>query len=645
MAVEVGYYRHPTLRGDTIAFACEDDLWSVPASGGVARRLTANPGKASFPVLSPDGKWIAFTSRDDGPSEVYVMDAAGGPPRRLTWFGTLTQVAGWRPDGQAVILASDWRQPFPGYYHLHWMDLDGGQPTLLKVGPARAISFEPGGKGVVIGRNSGDPARWKRYRGGTAGTLWIDRAGAGEFAPLMRLPGNLASPMWIGSRIYFLSDHEGFGNLYSCTATGRDLHRHTHHQDFYVRFPATDGERIVYHAGADLHLFDSATDHARKLDISTRSSQSQRNRKFVRPGRYLESIDLHPDGHSIAAVSRGGVYTMGLWEGASSRHGAAAGSRYRLAAWLPDGERIVAVSDEGGEEGLVVLTTGRIRAEADHAPDQRRLRARDRARGRAGPTGHGRALQPAPGAVGRGPRERALGHGRAESRRADRRARLVARRALSRLRLPRARRVSTIRVCDVATGKIYPITRPEFRDVRPAFDPEGKYLYFISYRVFDPVYDSIYFDLGFPRGARPYLIPLRADIVSPFSTSTRPPRAPGLPLDNGELDPERAAELQRRAARNAQADEARRRSRCKPGSTSTASTTGSWRSPCPTGATAASWAAGAGSCSRSIRSRAASITTGRRRSSRMRTASSRRMTSPASGWRRSPITSPTSRSR
>ena len=559
MAVEVGYYRHPTLSGDTIAFACEDDLWSVPASGGVARRLTANPGKASFPVLSPDGEWIAFTSRDEGPSEVYVMAAGGGPPRRLTWFGTLTQVAGWRPDGQAVILATDWRQPFPGYYHLHWMDLEGGQPTMLKVGPARAISFEPGGKGVVIGRNSGDPARWKRYRGGTAGTLWIDRAGAGEFTQLMRLPGNLANPMWIGSRIYFLSDHEGFGNLYSCTATGRDLHRHTHHQDFYVRFPATDGERIVYQSGGDLHLFDPATDHPRKLDISTRSSQSQRNRKFVRPGRYLESIDVHPAGHSIAAVSRGGVYTMGLWEGASSRHGAAAGSRYRLAAWLPNGERIVTVSDEGGEEGLVVLTTGQDRG-------------RKRTTGRiSGDFGRAIELVAAPGRQDMV----ALSNQRQELWVVDiasGRSAMVERSPAGRIEglawspdgrylaygFPETRRVSTIRICDVATGKIYPITRPEFRDMRPAFDPEGKYLYFISWRVLDPVYDSIFFDLGFPRGARPYLIPLRADIVSPFSASTRTPRAPGLPLDNGELDPERAAELQRRAARSAQADEARR---------------------------------------------------------------------------------------
>jgi tricorn protease len=127
------------------------------------------------------------------------------------------------------------------------------------MGPARAISFQPQGPGVVIGRNSGDPARWKRYRGGTAGTLWVDRRGDGEFVPLLTLRGNLASPMWIGARIWFLSDHEGHGNLYSCTPEGAELRRHTGHEDFYVRFPQSDGRRVVHHAGADLYVVDAAT--------------------------------------------------------------------------------------------------------------------------------------------------------------------------------------------------------------------------------------------------------------------------------------------------------------------------------------------------------------------------------------------------
>jgi tricorn protease len=398
---------------------------------------------------------------------------------------------------------------------------------------------------MVIGRNSGDPARWKRYRGGTAGTLWIDRTGDGEFSALMNLPGNLASPMWVGNRIYFLSDHEGFGNLYSCTPTGRDLRRHTHHQDFYVRFPATDGERIVYQSGGDLHLFDPATDHPFKLDISTRSSQSQRNRKFVRPSRYLESVDLHPAGHTIAAVSRGGVYTMGLWEGASSRHGAGPGVRHRLPAWLPDGERIAAVSDEGGEEQLVVIPTAGNRT---RRADARRIR---------GDFGRAVELMAAPGRQERV----ALSNQRQELWVVDLptgKAAMVERSQAGRIEglawspdgrflaygFPETRRVSTIRICDVQTGKIYPLTRPEFRDVRPAFDPEGKYLYFISWRVLDPVYDSIFFDLGFPRGARPYLVPLRKDLVSPFSSAVRVPRAPGLPIDNGgeQLEGERAPE-------------------------------------------------------------------------------------------------------
>ena len=117
------------------------------------------------------------------------------------------------------------------------------------------VSYAPSG-GCVIARPCVEAAYWKRYRGGTAGDLWIDPTGDGDWHRLIKLEGNPSRPLWIGERIYFICDHEGVGNLYSCKPDGKDLRRHTHHDDFYVRNASTDGRRIVYHAGGDLFLFD-----------------------------------------------------------------------------------------------------------------------------------------------------------------------------------------------------------------------------------------------------------------------------------------------------------------------------------------------------------------------------------------------------
>lgn len=449
------------------------------------------------------------------------MDAAGGVARRASWFGATTWVRGWTPDGR-VLAVSDVGRPFVGDTHAWAIDPSGARvPERLNLGPARTVAWEPGGNGIVIGRNTGDPARWKRYRGGTAGQLWVDQRGTGTFKRVLPdLFGNVASPMWLGGRLWFLCDHEGIGNLYSVRPNGRDLRRHTDHDEYYARFAMTDGERIVYQHAAELWVFDPRTDETRRVDVDLASPRVQRNRRFVPAEKFMTQFDVHPKGHSIVVDTRGKPFSFGLWEGAVRQHGSFDGVRYRLTQWTAGGDQLVTISDERGEDELEVH-------DAASSGDGRPLSGLDIG------IVTGLAASPKEPLVAITNQRRELllvDIDAGTSRRLDHSEYAAIAgvtwspdgRWLAYSAAIDSERTRSVVLCEVASGKVHVVTPPAFFDVAPSFDPGGQYLYFLSYRTFDPVYDSYFFELGFPRAVKPYLVTLRKDIVSPFLPAPRP---------------------------------------------------------------------------------------------------------------------------
>ncbi|GIH80531.1 tricorn protease [Planobispora longispora] len=523
------YVRFPTIFGDVVVFVAEDDLWMVPAAGGRAFRLTAGVAEAGYPRLSPRGDQLAFAGREEGPEEVYVMPADGGSARRVTYHGGRSTVTGWDPDG-GIVYASDEGQPFDGHKWLHRVLPHGvGVPERLPYGPANSISYGPQ---IVLGRNTADPARWKRYRGGTVGDLWI--GSELDFRRLIALPGNLASPCWAGDRVYFISDHEGTGNVYSCTAEGADLRRHSHHDGYYARNLSGDGRRLVYHAAGELYLIEDGESH--HVGVTLRSSRTQRNRRFAHAASFLDSATLSPDGSGLAITTRGKAFSFPAWEGSVRQHGAAYGVRYRLLTWLNDGERLIsAASDDGDREVLTVLTAdgGAGPVRLDHLDTGRitSLEVSPKAELIAA-TNHRNQLllidlsaEPAALTVVESNRFGAVEDvtwspdGRWLAYACHDTAQTVA-----------------IKLYRVETGETFPATRPVLSDTCPAFDPAGKYLYFVGQRVFNPVYDELQFDLGFPLGSRPYALALRADVGSPFVPEPRPLKDDGDDDEDEEVE-------------------------------------------------------------------------------------------------------------
>ncbi|MEV4740443.1 S41 family peptidase [Streptomyces sp. NPDC049555] len=539
------YIRFPHLHGDLLCFVAEDDLWLAPLTGAARPwRLTVDRTRAGHPRFSPDGRTIAYTNWRSLDPEIHLVDVDGGAARRLTYWGsTDTRVCGWAPSdrgdtGYDILAVSSHGQPFSYFSWAYRLPTDGSPGLRLPWGPVSDIAMgDVGGEHrtlLLAGKPPHEPASWKRYRGGATGRLWLHGT---RLVP--DIGGHLDSVMFVGDRIAFLSDHEGVGNLYSCRPDGSDLRRHTDHDDFYARHAATDGTRVVYQCAGEVWLVDDLAPDAtaRRIEVRPGGSRAGRRTYQVQAGQHVGALAVDTTGRASAVGVRGSLYWLTHRDGPARTIADTPGVRVRLPEMLGSTGRIAYVTDAEGEDAVEIaglpraagtgeprrLAAGRLGRvhEMVSSPDGQRLAvaAHD---GRlllvdTSPEGEGEVselVRSANGPV----RDLAFAPDSGW---------------LTWSHPGIGRSLRQIRIARLADGHVVDVTNGRFEDEQPVFTRDGRYLAFLSWRGFDPVYDVHTGDLSFPLGCRPYLVPLSSATPSPFALTIegRPPGG-GLDLDD-----------------------------------------------------------------------------------------------------------------
>ena len=503
-----GYFRFPTIYKDNIAFVAEDDIWSITKENNSANRLTTNYGEVTCPVYSPNGKYLAYIGKEDGNTEIFIMPSSGGVSRRITYEGAfIANIASWKNND--IIYSSSLDSPFGRTFELRTINSSGGLSESLNIGSSNHISSNE--NGTVLGKNTGDLARWKRYKGGTAGKLLIDNNNNGIFKELIRLKGNLTCPLWIDNRIYFLSDHEGISNIYSCLKNGKSIKKHTNHKNYFARNAKTDGINIIYHAGADLFIFNVTNNRYNKIDILFNSSRVQTSRKFSNTFTYLEKINSNKTNTHLNIISRGKAFTFGNWNGPVIQHGIKNGVRYNHPHTMNDDKSILLTSDKNNKNNLEI-----------HSISSNKMIKRFK-------SNLGRVLS-----IKKSPKDdifSVVNHKHEILLFDSNKDKVV--------KIDRSKyfplqsnwspcgkyiayscaansRCSIIKIYDVKNRKSFTITDEVHHDYSPTFNNDGSILAFISKRTFKPVYDSLQFDLGFPVSEKIYIVTLDKNVKSPF---------------------------------------------------------------------------------------------------------------------------------
>src|SRR6184192_785044 len=518
--------RFPTTNDTQIVFCYAGEIYTVGKDGGFARRLTSGPGYSSFPRISPDGKQIAFTSQYDGNTEVYIMPAEGGAPKRLTTSATLGRddisdrmgpnnlVMAWENTKPLVVCRSRMKSFNDFIGSLFTVGLDAELPQQLPVPRGGFVSFSPDDSKMAYNRVFREFRTWKHYRGGMADDIWIYDFKTGATENLTDNPAQDICPMWgPDNKIYFISDRDNRMNLFVVDLASKETKQLTHFTDFDIKFPSIGKDSIVFEQAGYIWRYDLASGQAAPVPIEIKEDFDSGRGGLVDGAKHLESVNLAPDGERTILIARGDLFSVPAKNGTPRNLSKTSGAHERDAVWSPDGKWIAYNSDGTGENELYVrsqdgkgepqqLTKGAdtYYYRAIWSPDSKKLLWADRLQ-------RLRYVDVASKAITEVDQDK---WGEIQSYDWSRDSQWI---AWSR---PEENDLTRIYIYSLADKKQTAVTDEWYGSGNVAFSDDGKYLLFASGRDFKPTFAEDEFENVYLDMQRVYLVTLAKDTEPPL---------------------------------------------------------------------------------------------------------------------------------
>ena len=524
---EARLLRFPAIHGNQVVFTYAGDLYTVPADGGVARRLTGHDGFEMFARYSPDGKWLAFTGQYDGNTEVYLMPAEGGTPKRLTYTATLARddvsdrigpnniVMGWTPDGKQIVFRSRMKEAVALVGQLYTVSIDGGLPQQLPLPRGGFCSYSPDGSKLAYNRIFREFRTWKRYRGGQADDIWVFDFRRKRLENISNNPALNIIPMWHGHRIYYLSDRDDSRrmNLFVYEIGTKETRQLTHFSDYDIKFPSLGDKAIVFEKGGYLYRFDLSDESVKKIPVRILDDGVAGRTGIVNVSKKITNYEISPDGKRALFGARGDVFTVPAKSGAVRNLTQTPGVHERNSVWSPDGKWVGYVSDKTGEDEIWIvpqdgssaakqITNGgsTYKFEIKWSPDSKKIVWFDRKQRLQYVDVDSKKVFPVAELEDSETREFAWSPDSKWIAYVE----------------PHPDTMQRIMLFSLDSKARYPVTDTWYQSAEPVFSPDGKYLFFVSNRDFRPVYGRTEFNHIYRDMARIYFVTLARSTASPF---------------------------------------------------------------------------------------------------------------------------------